>query len=404
MKGDVRCISIDNLPINVVVPKSRMNHSRSRCKSVPNPSLSARQQGSLARKTRWPVASYYYSTSSFPSLYTTLTTNEAKKEESEKSTQRNEKGIVVRGCPAATEIGGNKERFPWKQCSGRSFTSVKVLTPRHSKDCAQPKHCESNTDQDRLENKGETIPPSGHVSANSESMPGNREEEVSLRSHSPIAIQAWPQRKIYLSTQPHMTQSLTSYTEQRNYNTSTTINDLKTARSSTQQTKRVHKPLTHRLSFAKSYTNQISAINCHNSDRGYRIPVSHRRHVIKEPVNGTDTQVTTIPAHISDLNKSSTKVSGQDNNSTSNQLHTSLPSKQNIGGKFSYLRFNKPPINSLAHSAANYRDPATSKASLLSTEQLVIRESVEKVQRWMRTLPKHFHTIHHVLPPVQYDY
>uniref|UniRef100_H2Y3U0 Uncharacterized protein n=2 Tax=Ciona intestinalis TaxID=7719 RepID=H2Y3U0_CIOIN len=160
-------------------------------------------------------------------------------------------------------------------------------------------------------------------------MPGNREEEVSLRSHSPIAIQAWPQRKIYLSTQPHMTQSLTSYTEQRNYNTSTTINDLKTARSSTQQTKRVHKPLTHRLSFAKSYTNQISAINCHNSDRGYRIPVSHRRHVIKEPVNGTDTQVTTIPAHISDLNKSSTKVSGQDNNSTSNQLHTSLPSKQN---------------------------------------------------------------------------
>jgi len=42
--------------------------------------------------------------------------------------------------------------------------------------------------------------------------------------------------------------------------------------------------------------------------------------------------------------------------------------------------------------------------TLLTPEQLVIRESVEKVQRWIKTLPRHFDTIHHVLPPVRQDY
>ncbi|CAK8674739.1 unnamed protein product [Clavelina lepadiformis] len=45
-----------------------------------------------------------------------------------------------------------------------------------------------------------------------------------------------------------------------------------------------------------------------------------------------------------------------------------------------------------------------SAPAFLSSDQLVIRESVEKVQRWMKGLPKHFDPIHHVLPPVQQDY
>ena len=41
---------------------------------------------------------------------------------------------------------------------------------------------------------------------------------------------------------------------------------------------------------------------------------------------------------------------------------------------------------------------------LLSPEQLVIRDSIEKVRRWMKTLPKHFDAIQQVLPPAQQDY
>ena len=41
---------------------------------------------------------------------------------------------------------------------------------------------------------------------------------------------------------------------------------------------------------------------------------------------------------------------------------------------------------------------------LLSPEQLVIRDSVEKVRRWMKSLPKHFDAIQQVLPPTQQDY
>lgn len=42
--------------------------------------------------------------------------------------------------------------------------------------------------------------------------------------------------------------------------------------------------------------------------------------------------------------------------------------------------------------------------SLLSSDQLVMRDSVEKVQKWMESLPPHFDTIYHVLPPAKRDY
>ena len=49
----------------------------------------------------------------------------------------------------------------------------------------------------------------------------------------------------------------------------------------------------------------------------------------------------------------------------------------------------------------NYRTRTT---DFLSTDQLIIRESVEKVLKWLRTLPKHFDAIHHVSTPAQQDY
>ena len=54
----------------------------------------------------------------------------------------------------------------------------------------------------------------------------------------------------------------------------------------------------------------------------------------------------------------------------------------------------------------NFResDNTNRTTDFLSSDQLAMRESIEKVQRWMKSLPRHFDSIHHVSSPVQQDY
>ena len=58
-------------------------------------------------------------------------------------------------------------------------------------------------------------------------------------------------------------------------------------------------------------------------------------------------------------------------------------------------------LKELKHRKENF---GARNVDFLTAEQLVARESIEKVQKWLKTLPRHFDTIQEVLPAVRRDY
>ena len=58
-------------------------------------------------------------------------------------------------------------------------------------------------------------------------------------------------------------------------------------------------------------------------------------------------------------------------------------------------------LKKLAHQT---KKGGVRNVDFLTSEQLLTRESIEKVQKWLKTLPKHFDRIEEVLPAVTRDY
>ena len=155
-------------------------------------------------------------------------------------------------------------------------------------------------------------------------------------------------------------------------------------------------------------TNHVRFSEDLTESRPKKSPSPDDRNSVKIPHSGADSQ----PKWISSLSNDSVKFEEKSktaalNNEDSNgdvSLDVTPSSGKNTGTKESDQTNELTPQLSLDRLRLRDRNSRTRTIDFLSTDQLIVRESIEKVQKWLRTLPKHFDAIHHVSSPAQQDY
>ena len=120
------------------------------------------------------------------------------------------------------------------------------------------------------------------------------------------------------------------------------------------------------------------------------------------------------PNWISELPDENPKVKNEDASSTSksdqNDVYatdeTTNKTSENLhaSSKESNPSNDSTPKLSLDQLRLRDQQEQSRTVDFLSTDQLLMRESIEKVQKWLRTLPKHFDSIYHISTPAQQDY
>lgn len=188
-------------------------------------------------------------------------------------------------------------------------------------------------------------------------------------------------------------------------------------------------PVRMRVRFAKSFEEQpIKDIKRENADQSkleYTAKETSPRNsdIIVSPKSLTNGKAS-VSAHDSQGDTATSEISKTSSTNNTAPVQTTpriiysrgtTPIKQTISAKFITARRDSDAVPHLRHRRSdvitqnnrqnNYIASASESAyNVLTPEQLLMRKSVEKVQRWIKTLPSHFNAICPVLPPVQQDY
>ena len=172
----------------------------------------------------------------------------------------------------------------------------------------------------------------------------------------------------------------------------------------------------YRVAFAKSYSAYLdgenlkaaSTNNKHKKKQGRHRRASEpsRSRSVNSNQSNSNGRVTATPQPpvepvLQKATEASTQLDKVSSGPQSSTFTTTASKKDLVSSTTSG---GKDVPSSLSNDTGHVTLDSVKLRNLLSSDQLVMRDSVEKVQKWMESLPPHFDTIYHVLPPTKRDY